>query len=538
MNGPREDRPWLRLWVLWASLVVYGAVAAPVPGVNEPHYLCKARHYWQPDWLNRDFFLASPNAHTVFYATIGSLTNFLSFDQSAWVGRMLAMLVLAWGWTRCGTQIFLTPWATLWSMWIYLALAACGNFSGEWLVGGVEGKVFCYGFLFAAWADIYRRQWLTAAAWVGLAISFHPVVGLWGLLAFLGAAAIETLTCVIRTRSIPQPATVTNCMMGDLDRGTIMLSAMILILLSLPGLVPVIELLREPVSDEIRYQGGYIQVFFRLAHHLDPMMFPMRAYVGYAALLLFWLCSFFWGGRTKPQAAWDRFVAWSVVFAVVGIAVGYGPRPPGQMSYFAERMNLLKFYPFRLADLLVPFAVAVSLTCVLERGFLNAPLIRQSPTRFSCSGAILLCVYLASLGRAYSVSDSNRYSLEDRTDWLDVCHWIDAHLPQDAIVQSPGNSWAFKWFARRAEYVAFKDCPQNAAGIVEWNRRLNYMKQWYVKNYDDEVYTADDLRELKAQTGITHLLVDRIGEIELKPVYRNATFMVFDLGQIDAEPLQ
>ena len=103
----------------------------------------------------------------------------------------------------------------------------------------------------------------------------------------------------------------------------------------------------------------------------------------------------------------------------------------------------------------------------------------------------------------------------------------------DALVQAPHNGWAFKWFAGRAEYVAFKDCPQDAAGIVEWNRRLLFLKKWYEDQYVDRFYSADELRDLRRETGITHLLTDRLGPLELEPVYRNETFQVYDLSSLD-----
>ena len=47
--------------LIFALFFIHGA--APVPEVNEPHYLAKAKHYWNPDWCSRDFFLQSADAH-------------------------------------------------------------------------------------------------------------------------------------------------------------------------------------------------------------------------------------------------------------------------------------------------------------------------------------------------------------------------------------------------------------------------------------------------------------------------------------------
>ena len=315
--------------------------------------------------------------------------------------------------------------------------------------------------------------------------------------------------------------------------GSILLPCVILILLALPGLIPVFQLLTESVASETRRAATYIQVYYRLAHHLDPMLFPRRSYVCYALLMVVWLSSCLWGGTTNVKRRLDHVVFWSLIFALAGILIGWGPRPPIKMPFYDQRMTLLKFYPFRLADVLLPVAVAVSLVSVLERTAFKTNPSRTWGALSSPPLWILTVVFIAGLWRAHATKETNRYSLEDRADWLDVCAWIDIDLPSDALVQTPTNGWAFKWFARRAEYVAYKDCPQDDVGIVEWNRRLNFLQKWFEKNYADEFYSADELKSLRRETGLTHLLTDRLGPLELEPIYRNSTFQVYDLSSLD-----
>lgn len=547
MSEAHKKRMWPVLIGVWATFLVYSLLAAPVPGVNEPHYLCKSKHFWQPDWCAGDFFLASPNAHTVFYATIGSLTRVVSLENSALIGRALVYLLLAWGWTQSLAQVFCTRWASLWAAWIYLTLASIGNFSGEWLVGGVEGKVACYGFLFAAFAESLRQRFILAAFLAGLGISFHPVVGVWSMLAyglsclvryFLVSGQQRRALLSMRARSQEKSGSVPDTRLkGTNAAGGIVvgygLPLLTLVLASLPGLIPVIRLLTESAPSETRYAATYLQVYFRLSHHLDPMLFSIRSYLGYAVLLALWGCSLAWGGRTTAKSRLDGIVAWAVLFALAGILIGWGARPPKLMPFFAERMNLLKFYPFRLADVLLPIAVSVSFVCVLERTLLTGASPEGARGVIWSPRWLLLLLFSIALWHSHSAADQNRYSREDRQDWLDICSWIDSHLPSDALVQSPTNGWAFKWFARRAEYVSFKDCPQDAAGIVEWNRRLNFLQKWFETNYSDEIYSKEELKDLRAKTGITHLLTDRLGPLELNPMYRNRTFQVYDLSSLD-----
>jgi len=516
---------------IWCSFLLYASIAAPVPGVNEPHYLCKARHFWQPEWCANDFFLQSANAHTVFFATIGSLTPWLSLDQTAWIGRVLAYLILSLGWCRLLVPLSPSRWFPLQTCWLFLALSACGNFSGEWLVGGVEGKVFSYGFLFGALGQIQLQHPRRAGILAGLAIAFHPVIGVWGVLAFTGAWFVEFLLRRLR----PAGATLSPTGgQGDRSRlGSTAGGMAVMVACALPGLIPVFQLLAEPVSQQTRQTANYIQVYYRLAHHLDPMKFLPRAYMGYAALLVIWLSLMFLSRRTDYGRRLDRIVAFSVLFAVAGIVIGWGPRPAQGMMWYAQRAQLLKFYPFRLADLLVPLAVSVAAI-----RWVSCWKLSQLPERVLRGAGALICgaLFAFSLYAARTHNDGSRYSGDLRSDWLDACRWINRNLPADALVQAPHNGWAFKWFAQRAEYVAFKDCPQDAAGIVEWNRRLNFLRRWFEDHYDDEFYSADELLDLRAQTRITHILTDRLGPLELDPVFENDTFQVYDLTSLDATP--
>src|SRR3990172_7256102 len=86
-----------RLWETLLIVLVFFAVAGdPVPHNNEPHYLCRLKHFWNPAWCAGDLFLESPDAHTVFVWSFGWVTKWVSLSATAWVGRVLAWTLLAW----------------------------------------------------------------------------------------------------------------------------------------------------------------------------------------------------------------------------------------------------------------------------------------------------------------------------------------------------------------------------------------------------------------------------------------------------------
>ena len=517
-NLRESARPrFLAAVVLWAAgLVFYSFVAAPVPATNEAHYLAKARHVWQPEWCAGDMFLESANAHSVFYWTLGALTAVLPLPVVAVICRVLVLTLFAAGWLRLGRALGGTPRTSILAGAIFLALQTVGNWSGEWVIGGIESKVVTYACLLWAAAAFQQQKFVAGSIWLGIAIAFHPVVGGWGLLAFSGGAFLQRLF----QRSGPWlPCSWT----------TAILSFSLLVLVASAGLIPAVRLLLEPVDATTKYAGTYLQVFYRLSHHLDPMTFPWRAHAGFAilvlVLVLVWLiswrcCSPQPTGSPTVSVAWLQWVvACSLLIAVAGLIIGVGPRPPQQMTAFAVRMQLMKFYPFRLADALVPCALA----------WMMASLLVQRWPKPRATGFAILVLMTSTCAYAAAQAQEWRVVREHASDWQDVCRWFRDHTPRDSLVQTPHDRSSFKWYAERPEYVTFKDCPQDTPGIVEWNRRLRFLSQWYQQHFADGSYSTAELNALSQATGITHLVTDRLGPIEQVPVYQNTTFRVYDL---------
>lgn len=528
----RAASTWTAIWeplLLTVALLIFSFISAPIPAVNEPHYLTKAKHYWQPDWCAGDTFLESTDVHAVFYAVIGPITTVLTLEQTAWLGRGLALTIVAVGWTQLGRALQFPRGASPLAAAVFLLFQSVGNWSGEWFVGGVEGKVFSYGFLIWAAAAYVQRKLVLAGALQGLAISFHPVVGMWGLLA----AGAAQLTLWWRKRRVPGS-------MVNVQAWWWSVACCVMVLLALPGLIPVFELLRAPVDRDTKFAATYIQVFHRLAHHLDPMRFPLRAHIGFAALVVVWSTAMWRFGapsaeRQVPSAESDvsapsalglqpatflhSVVAWSLIFAVGGLLIAAGPRPPEQMPGLAFRMPLMKFYPFRLVDVLLPSAIA----------WMAAEFYWRRVTCGSLRRASVVLLWSIACVLAWHGASTAQARLDARPDWVDVCRWFRNQTPSDVLVQTPNGRYTFKWYAERPEYVSFKDCPQDDAGIVEWNRRLLFLKKWYQQQFADGRYSSAELFQLARDTGITHIVTDRLGPMEPDPTYQNATYRVYDL---------
>ena len=67
--------------------------------------------------------------------------------------------------------------------------------------------------------------------------------------------------------------------------------------------------------------------------------------------------------------------------------------------------------------------------------------------------------------------------------WRDVCDWVSREVPPEALCLTPKYNVGFKWWAQRAEFVTWKDCPQDAANLLEWKDRLRLVADWRDKYF-------------------------------------------------------
>jgi hypothetical protein len=95
-------------------------------------------------------------------------------------------------------------------------------------------------------------------------------------------------------------------------------------------------------------------------------------------------------------------------------------------------------------------------------------------------------------------------------DWTAACAWIGQNTPADALFITPREQQTFKWYAGRAEVANWKDVPQNAAGLIEWKRRLSelYPRDPEHRLHDLAAFSDDALVTLARKYGATFIVLD------------------------------
>jgi len=583
-SRPRWSPTAFELALVFAFFFLQGAT--PAPDVNEPYYVGKAIHYWNPDWIPGDFFLETPDAHVVFCFLFGWLGRWLEPTAMVWVGRVLTWLLLAWAWCRASRAVVPKAWFSVFGAALFVVLQQHGQMAGEWMIGGVEAKGFAYVFVLLGLAAVLRDHWASACVFFGAAAAFHVLVGGWA------AVACGLAWLFDGRKRVGLDVVWPGMLVGALA--------------ALPGVIPAIAL-DWGTDGAVCSQAHQIYVFQRLAHHLVPRSFARTGMLWFAGLVVVWMLL---PGVTrnilqrfagedyvldiefpassfprKQLAVWRRlraFVNGSLVILVAGLGLALL-----ESVSPAWAAGWLRFYWFRLADVMLPLGVAFGLALALRTQVWRTWLLavelktvelaaRSAPTTENLQVSELLYAHLephtlkvftgwiicvlmflwctVHLGGRFLQLTVRRpppaYRQSSRTQdfqaWRAACRWVatSGKVPRDACFLTPRMNQTFKWYARRAEVVNRKDVPQDAASLVEWWDRLRTIHAtdqpapfdaWY--KCLEELGT-ERLRELGRRYGAAYVISRRRRQgrpPDLPVVYRNQSYAIY---RLDGAPLE
>ncbi|MCH2200750.1 MAG: hypothetical protein MK102_02165 [Fuerstiella sp.] len=539
-SAPRSTQ--VTLWSVLPVAAVFAAYSllhVAVPGVNEPHYLCKAKATWDLGYCSDDFFLKSESAHSVFFFIVGYFTQNCSLENVAVAGRIISAMVLAWGWTALCAVFSLTRSGTVIAATLLAAISLTGNLSGEWILGGFESKVPAWGLGFtgmACWLNTGNRtagrRSVATGLLLGLSTAAHPVVGAWLLIA-ISMSELAQLYFPLRQWANPgRPVRSTGFVVSSLFimNGTALVAA-------LPGLIPAIRMLAaSDLSHWERATAHRIQVFVRLGHHLDPSQFPPAAWIHSAVLLTVIGCCSWHLHKTGMNPVLRRhllLLTSAIVIAVAGLAVGFHKGQVLHLASWSWRAFLLKFYPFRLIDTLLPLTTSLTFTAIMAdnmrvRTFGTGPLLRHIVPAVFVLGVLVASWRLRD-------DSPNSYRPHEYSTWIEACDWIRTETPKESLFVTPRESVAFKWHAQRAEFVCFKDCPQDNAGILKWWQRLRDLGRIQPVQLKQPL-KASDLQRMQKHMQITHMITRDHVVTDQEPIYENTVWRIYDVELPSSRP--
>jgi hypothetical protein len=480
-----------------AILLLFAASGAwPLPDVNETVYLTKALHHVDPSYGRGDWFLETPDAHSIFYAVMGPILAACGLESGAWVGRWLGWLALAMGFRHAVVPLLSTAVGRLLAAALFALALRHTTAAGEWVIGGCEAKVFSWALVLAALGEIGRARFAAAVFLLGGATALHPIVGGWGLVAcglvwWRGRRAggaesdgvvrraggmssvADTLRILTPTRSpgaargsvtVNDNAGVTSAALrGGLVLGGVALAAW--------GVLPALSL-SAGVDAAGRALANRIYVVERLHHHLLPWTFPEAMIARHLLAILVGTIMHRVVPATPARARVAAFREAALSISLVGCLIALAePLAPDLV------IGLLRYYWFRLADVVVPFTLAASAAAVLMDDGVCARILPGRPAfvRGLVVAALVLDLGLQSRHWPLPGRSGPQCRADTKVDaaaWADVCGWVKDHVPPGSRFLTPRGAASFTWRTGLPEVVAWKNSPQDAVSLLEWRRRI------------------------------------------------------------------
>ncbi len=425
--------------------------------VNEVDVLPLARQAADPSWIPGDWYLnQAPGYRRLFALLFGNLAAVWGFLVTSILGRLVCYGLVASGLALIGRCLGLKLPLLVTAVGLFFYVNPLqGLVAQEWLVKSLESKALAYGLLLLAIACLLQQRYRPMALLLGLATSFHVLVGGWATLIVLAQLLFQRLT--------GRNPILTLRQWGVL--------AAIYLAASAFAIPPVVaHLFSQPVSGELA--PSFIYVFLRLPHHLNPLSWSPLWWLIPLIYLLVLTGSMAVLRHDQKGQTQEQYRASVVLFQLTLLSLI--PFVGGLLiAPFDQQGSWLQFYPFRVGDVLLPLNTGLLLVCAIQQKFAARLQILQ----WICLGLIAVTCSIQLVTFQGQVARLSQFPANQdpafEPEWIEMAAWVKTQTPTNAlIISSPVEFAEFTWLTERPTLAKYKLLPQSKAKILEWYDRI------------------------------------------------------------------
>ena len=462
MSPPRKPTGFVTMWIL-ATLSVASLWLFRGPLTwNETSRFPVAKHFLDSTWIPSDWWINSPVLYQIPFNLLAA--PFIACFDLGTAAILIRLVLYAWfssGVVALARRLEISLIPVIPAIMVAVAYRTRSLAAHEFMVEGAEMKTVAYGAVLWAISMLLGKRYRLAAAFLGLAATFHVLVGFY-------AALTGCLFLLTHPRH-------RHGMMKSLP-----VSIPVYLVCGGYGVFVGLHTLMSSGDSDAFTNLIYIA---RNRHHIWPpawwgnvvlnLPFPIDRLVWVAKALMSLVILVLVSVRCRSQPFRDfahlaLLSSWSFVV--------------GLLIYSAGPIGLLKYYPFRFPDVLVPFASFLLFFGVWERMASDSNSYCQSPRirKFLGIGLRVVTALLVVAGSLKTVSHLQvkwranvpwQYVLlspEDR----EATQWIRDNTPADAVFLADPYFEAFYVTAERGAMVLYKHIPSDLEGMKEWHDRL------------------------------------------------------------------
>ncbi len=433
------------LLVLAVTLLLYGW---PVPRLSEELYLPLVKRVADASYLRGDWtFGGSFGEHWLFDHLFAPIAGLLSIDAFGWLGRLVFWPVLGLLLIKLGTRFGLRAWPAAFAItfWLLSNQAFVGN---EWILGSFEAKTVAYVCLLGAFLAITKQRIPLGLALLGLTLSFHPAVGLWGAWA-TGLALLALPETRVRTLKW----------------------CWIAILLAIPGIVG--ALVAEGHTSAALQRFVVLQA---IPYHTDPFFggetLPGWQVLLHVVVLAAMLAFNLWSYTRSDRGLTQRFFAAFQIAAAIPFALAYPARALDLWGY-------LRLMPLRSFPILIPLIFFIqAFRYALELSRRTGGDRRQRRRRGQRDATLVVAAALAiAIFPTSPLLAAPRMIRRNYAAWTTVDHmarafdWVRENTPTDTRCIFPVDRQDAFDRSERPEIANWQAITYDRLG--EWKRRID-----------------------------------------------------------------
>jgi hypothetical protein len=490
-------------------------------GLNEGDVLPLARQFVDRDWMPNDWYLNQPAGYRFLFQTIfGHLITAIGFLATSLVGRLVCYSLVAWGLVRLGQNLGISSIGLLLTITWLVYFDQQSFAAREWFLGGLEAKAVAYGLVMLAIGLLLEQRYLWMALALGLATSFHVLVGGWAFLVVLSWLLLRWKSRITSWAN---------------------LGWVLLIYLTASVFVwkAVYDQLATPTPTGA-VLPSYIYVFVRLPHHLSPLSWDSEWLTRLLIYLVLLSVSAVWLHKRKAEKSKQHQAQMGLVeltlLSLVPFAIGL------VVALFDQQGVLLQYYPFRLGAILLPLGTGLLVICAIEQ--VLQEFFAQKNVKVVYPFVCLLLISGMVVAQLPNFQEQliglkqfpNSEDQGNNPDAQALYQWIRTNTPTDAtLVASPVDLYSLTWLTQRATIANYKFFPQSKAGIIAWYERISDLSgsvsPWSIVRRDED--SRNEIRHAMI-TGYNSLTTSQA--MALMKKYK-ATYMVTQADHTLALPI-
>jgi len=413
---------------------------------NEMDVIPYAKALFNNDWLKNDWYLSLKIPYRYFFSyPVGFFVDTFGFANTIIVGRIISYILIAIALNALirSLKVKSNNYLFYFALILFFIIFPSGYGANEWMAGGLETKVFAYGFAILSLSSFLNKQNNKGFLFAGLALSFHLLVGLYNLF------------CLIPVLWLHQSEN-RNYLIG------LFKSLPIFIIAGSVGIYGILYQLSLP-QDNLNNIGWDIYVNIRVPHHTLPSMFPIEIWIKFIIFALLNLF-FFIKSKNKEVRMLSSYAIFSVIISLIGLLFF--------LIWGAD--HHLKYYFFRFGSIMLPlisFLNIISFTIGKSEHILSKNHNKIKYTFMALSFTIMLPAMYFFISD-YAIARTNRELLGTTSPDIAMADWIKQNTPKSKVFITKPNDMFFYLNYERPVFVTSKHAPQSGKDIVEWYNRL------------------------------------------------------------------